>query len=299
LTIRVASPGGGLPVGCVRTATPAFSTKLGWNPPARAEWYHVFANHPAGHPTGVVLDTYVAGTTKGTGNVTWGTPIAWDVTACHNQGCSPVSPQWSFAGCAPDTLPILKPAPGCVANLRPNISWTPTGDVVTQRLIVTSIADKVRVVDQQFDAYANGYTVPFDLAAGNEYVVQVSTSSGSLSRLRYFRSMCGAGDLPGTVSLEARMGGGDANSWKTPFFIWEEAAAAEQYHLLVTNKTTNMIEVDQTFAASDICGLGQCAVLSPDLNAGVHTWQVQAINAAGAGPWNVKPAAFTVPQKEP
>ena len=91
-----------------------------------------------------------------------------------------------------------------------------------------------------------------------------------------------------------RLGGADANTWKTPFFIWDEAAEATQYRLLVTNKTTNTAEIDQIFVASDICGGNQCAVLSPTLSPGLHTWQVQAINPAGSGPWNLKAWSFTV-----
>lgn len=71
-------------------------------------------------------------------------------------------------------------------------------------------------------------------------------------------------------------------------------ADTNQHHLLVTN-AAGVAEMDQMLSAQDICGGKQCAVFSPELSPGPHTWQVQAINPNGAGPWSKK-LSFTVRQ---
>ena len=288
------APTGGLPIGCVRTATATFHTTISWNPVDKAESYHVIVDHPVGNPVGIVMDRYVTGTSTPSGDLSWGTPISIQESACNNMGCGPSSPVQYFAGCAPEGLPIKAPAPGCVDSLRLSVNWTPAADAITgHRLIVMDIASGKRVVDVQLGTYANGYAIPFDLTAGDEYSAQVLTSPAN-SRPRYFRPMCADGELPGSVSLVARMGGSDTNAWKNSFFIWEAAAQATQYHLVVVN-ASGAAELDQTLSALDICGAGQCSVLSPQLTPGPHTWQVQAINPAGTGPWTKK-LPFTVRQ---
>ena len=288
------APTAGLPVGCVRTSDPIFHTDFSWKAPDEPEpvWiYRVAVYRPpdVNNSTGLILDrlTYTTILSGSDLDLTQGIPFHWQVWAGNPGGYGPGLQRY-FMGCAQEVLPITAPA-GCIDTLRPEIDWRPVNGATGYHLLIIDTADHTRR-DVQLGAHVVSYAIPSDLASGHEYAVQVSTPSGDLSPWRYFTVQCSAGAPPGTASLSWPLGGGDTHTSTTPLFVFEEAVQATEYRLKVVNGSSitaasSVIEVDQVYSSSEICGGGQCAIPSPAvLSSGVHTWQVQAANPAGTGP---------------
>ena len=83
---------------------------------------------------------------------------------------------------------------------------------------------------------------------------------------------------------------GSTTANHTPTYTWTKVDMATWYHLYV--KGPSGVVKDQWYASSSVCVGATCAIVSPTLESGFHTWWIQTYNVAGYGPW--KSATFTV-----
>jgi alpha-tubulin suppressor-like RCC1 family protein len=99
-----------------------------------------------------------------------------------------------------------------------------------------------------------------------------------------------ADDLPSAPTLVAPNGAGTS---ATPSYLWNAQASATDYYLWVNDSSGTPV-VQQWFSAASVCTGATCsATPTTTLQAGWHTWWVEARNSAGAGPWS-SAMSFTV-----
>jgi len=87
-------------------------------------------------------------------------------------------------------------------------------------------------------------------------------------------------DVPGQATLISPSG---TIEDETPTYTWNEVESAAEYRLQVDDGAT----FDQWYDASSACSGGTCSVTPGEsLEAGGHTWKVQARNEEGSGSWS-------------
>gem|GEM_PF-789037 len=71
-----------------------------------------------------------------------------------------------------------------------------------------------------------------------------------------------------------------------PDFVWSKLDGASKYRLYVKGPTGRIL-INKWYYASSYCSGAECKVPSPvTMQAGTHTWQVQAYSPAGYSAWN-------------
>jgi hypothetical protein len=81
-----------------------------------------------------------------------------------------------------------------------------------------------------------------------------------------------------------------------PTFIWSKDSVATLYRLWIKNNTTSAWVIQNLYAGKNICGVTNCAIVSPvTLANGSYTWYIDTLTATQNGQWSAQAITVSVP----
>jgi predicted RNA-binding protein with TRAM domain len=83
-----------------------------------------------------------------------------------------------------------------------------------------------------------------------------------------------------------------------PTFIWSKDSVATLYRLWIKNNTTSAWVIQNLYAGKNICGVTNCAIVSPvTLANGSYTWYIDTLTNTQNGQWSAQAFVVSVPDE--
>jgi hypothetical protein len=283
------------PSGPVSTRTPSYV----WSAAAGADEYYLYVADAA---SSAILHTqwYQSSAVCAASNcsVTPSTVLPnagyrWWVQTRNAAGTGPWSAGMNFtvsAGAPPGASSPMSPS-GTVATNTPTFTFSSVNGADEYYLYVANAATSAIVHTQWYPSStacgaANCSVTPATTLpnAGYRWWVQTRNAVGTGPWSAGMSFTVSAGAPPG-ASLPISPSG--TVTTNTPAFTFARVTGADEYYLYVANSVTSAIVHTRWYAASAVCGAGNCSVTPATTlpNAG-YRWWIQTRNAVGIGPWS-------------